>query len=184
MMMSSKMDCGTVHASSHIAKQHHALSDTTIQKSPAVLKKKCSGASKKKKKGGGGPKPPVGVIPPPAPSPPSPPSTEVDITINQGWLLFLLCFSSFFTLLFDCCVCGCYSQNSTFLTSRWLSRLVFVCFLVALLFVHCCSPFSVFYYRTQPNNWLTYWWIVEFITTLHSSLFHFFLTTVLPMQQQ
>ena len=49
----------------------------------------------KEYKGGGGPKPSVGVVPPPPPSPPCPPSTEVNITINQGWLLFLLCFSSF-----------------------------------------------------------------------------------------
>ena len=61
-----------------------------------------------------------------------------------------------------------------FLTSRWLLRLVIACFIVALLFVHCCSFSIVFYYRTQPNNWLTYWWIVGFIATLHSSLFHFF----------
>ena len=30
-----------------------------------------------------------------------------------------------------------------FLTSRWLSRLVFACSIVVLLFVHCCSPFSI-----------------------------------------
>ena len=30
-------------------------------------------------------------------------------------------------------------------TSRWLSRLVFACFIVALLFVHCYSPFSIVY---------------------------------------
>ena len=59
MTMSSKMNCGAIHASSCIAKWHHALSDTTNKKSPAVLKKKCSGTSKNKKKGGGGPKPPL-----------------------------------------------------------------------------------------------------------------------------
>ena len=100
MMTSSKMDCGAVHVSLYIVKWHHALGDTTKQKSPAVLKKKCSGASKKMKKDGGGPKPPVGVIPPPPSSPPCHPSTEVDITINQGWLLFLLCFSSFLTFFY------------------------------------------------------------------------------------
>ena len=30
-----------------------------------------------------------------------------------------------------------------FLASRWLSRLVFVCFIVVLLFLHCFSPFSI-----------------------------------------
>ena len=30
-----------------------------------------------------------------------------------------------------------------FLTSRWLSRLVFGCFIVLLLFLHCCSPFCI-----------------------------------------
>ena len=52
-----------------------------------------------------------------------------------------------------------------FLTSRWLSRLVFVCFIVALLFLHYCSPFSIFCYRMQLNDWLTCWWIVGFIAT-------------------
>ena len=95
MTTSSKMDFGSIHTSLHIAKWHHTLCDTPNQKSPSVLKNKCSGASKKKKKGGGGTKPPVGVVPPPPPSPPCPPSTRVKITITQGGLLFLLCFSSF-----------------------------------------------------------------------------------------
>ena len=90
MMTSSKMNCGTVHASSHIAKWCHALSDTTNKNSSPVSKKKHSGASKNKKKAGGGPKPPIGVIPPS----PFPPSKEVDPTINKGWLLLLLCFLS------------------------------------------------------------------------------------------
>ena len=141
MMMSSKMNCGAVHASLHIAKCFQALIDTTINRSPDVSKKKHCGASKHKRKGGGGPKPPVGVISPP----PSPPSKEVDATINKGWLLLLLCFLSlcFYFVSFDCCACACYSRKPTFLTSRWLSRLVFACFIVVLLFVHCCSPFSI-----------------------------------------
>ena len=34
-------------------------------------------------------------------------------------------------------------MKSHFFTSRWLSRLVFACFIVVLLFVHCYSPFSI-----------------------------------------
>ena len=79
------MDCGAIHTSSHIAKWHRALCDTTNQKSPAVSKKKRSGVSKKNKRGGGGPKPPVSVIPRPPPSPQYPPSIEVKITITQGF---------------------------------------------------------------------------------------------------
>ena len=88
------------------AKHLQALIDTTNNKYPAVSKKKHSDTSNNMKEGGGGPKPPVGVIPPH----PSPPSKEVDTAINNGWLLLLLCFSSCFGfVLFDCCVCACYT---------------------------------------------------------------------------
>ena len=59
------------------------------------------------------------------------------------------------------------------MTSRWLSRLVFACFIVALLFVPCYSPFSmVFYCRGQPNAWFTYWWIdfCSLQTAIHDQL--------------
>ena len=149
------MNCSTAHASTCILKQNQALIDTTNNKSPAVLKKKCSGASKNKKKGGGGPKPPVGVIPPP----PSPPSKEVDTTINRGSLLILLCFPSlcFYSFYLIVVFVLVTHEIRLFLTSRWSSRLVFACFIVSLLFVHCYSPFSIdFYCRAQPNAWFTY----------------------------
>ena len=50
MMTSSKMNCGTIHTSLHIAKWYHALSDTTNKMSPAVSKKRHSGSSQNKKK--------------------------------------------------------------------------------------------------------------------------------------
>ena len=130
MTTSSKMDCGAVHTSSSIVKWRHALRDTTNQKSPAVLKKKSSGASKKKK-GCGGPKPSVGVVPPLLVLHVLHPQNSKSLSLNVG-CCFLCVFHPFFDfVLFDCCVCGCYSRNSTFSDFQMVIKVGFCLF-------YCC----------------------------------------------
>ena len=132
MTMSSKMDCGTIHASLHIAKWCHTLSDATNQKSPAVKKRSALALPKRRKKVVVDPNHLLvlfhhhllllHVLHP---------QKSTSLSIKVGCCFFCV-FHLFYLVLFDCCVCGCYSQNSSVLTSRWLSRLIFTCFIVEL----------------------------------------------------
>ena len=111
MTMSSKMDCGTICTSSHIAKWRHTLSDTTNQKSPAVPKRKCSVDPNHLFMSFHHHLLLLHVLHP---------KESKSLSLKVGCCFFFVFHLCFDFILFDCCVCGCYSRNYTFLTSRWL----------------------------------------------------------------
>ena len=94
------------------------------------------------------------------------PKESKSLSLKVGCCFFCVFHLCFDFVLFDCCVCGCYSRNSTFLDFQMVIKVGFCLFYCCVIVSPYCSPFSiVFYYRTQPNDWLTCWWIVGFIAT-------------------